>query len=68
MLAAASLIGRFSATGSYGMQSTTGADVSVGAGLVPGPARFFPGSIDDVRIYNRALSYQEIQQLWLMGK
>ena len=26
------------------------------------------GSIGDVRIYNRALSAQEIQQLYLMGK
>ena len=28
---------------------------------------FFPGSLDDVRIYNRALSAQEAQQLFLMG-
>jgi hypothetical protein len=28
----------------------------------------FKGVIDDARVYNRALSYQEIQQLWLMGK
>ena len=26
------------------------------------------GSIDDVRIYNRALSASEVQQLYLMGK
>jgi hypothetical protein len=32
------------------------------------PGRFFPGTIDDVRIYNRALSAQEIYQLSLMGK
>ena len=31
-------------------------------------AYFFPGTIDDVRIYNRALSWQELQQLYLMGK
>jgi hypothetical protein len=29
---------------------------------------FFPGTIDDVRIYNRALSAQEVQQLYLAGK
>jgi hypothetical protein len=32
------------------------------------PGRFFPGTIDDVRIYNRALSAQEIYQLWAIGK
>jgi len=29
---------------------------------------FFPGSLDDVRIYSRALSAQEIQQLYSMGR
>lgn len=28
----------------------------------------FGGSLDDVRIYNRALSAGEVQQLYLMGK
>ena len=32
----------------------------------PGPY-YFPGSIDDVRVYNRALSATEIQQLYQMG-
>jgi hypothetical protein len=30
-------------------------------------SRYFNGAIDDVRIYNRALSAQEIQQLYKMG-
>ncbi len=30
--------------------------------------RFFNGSIDDVRIYNRALSAEEVKQLYLIGK
>ncbi|MDE2173598.1 MAG: hypothetical protein KGJ31_03410, partial [Patescibacteria group bacterium] len=29
--------------------------------------RAFTGSLDDVRIYNRALSAQEIQQLYNLG-
>jgi hypothetical protein len=31
-------------------------------------SRYFSGSIDDVRIYNRALSAAEVKQLYLMGK
>ncbi|MEK7144567.1 MAG: LamG domain-containing protein, partial [Patescibacteria group bacterium] len=34
----------------------------VGAGL--SPSQYFNGLIDDVRIYNRALTYAEIQQLY----
>jgi|GEM_PF-3460930 len=30
--------------------------------------RWFDGSIDDVRIYNRALSAQEVQQLYSLGR
>ncbi|OHA29992.1 MAG: hypothetical protein A3B08_02015 [Candidatus Taylorbacteria bacterium RIFCSPLOWO2_01_FULL_43_44] len=45
----------------------TGANVvNIGASL--GPTLYFPGIIDDVRIYNRALSASEIKQLYLMGK
>ena len=29
---------------------------------------YFGGKIDDVRIYNRALTANEVQQLYLMGK
>jgi hypothetical protein len=32
------------------------------------PSSFFNGTIDDARIYNRALSTQEVQQLYLTGK
>jgi hypothetical protein len=31
-------------------------------------SQYFTGTIDEVRIYNRALSAQEVQQLYLMGK
>jgi len=31
-------------------------------------ANFFPGSIDDMRVYNRGLSVQEIAQLYALGK
>ncbi len=31
-------------------------------------SRYFGGSIDEVRMYNRALSAREVQQLYLMGK
>jgi hypothetical protein len=55
-----------SATGSFGIQSNTG-HVSIGAALVPSAARFFPGTMDDMRIYNRALSAQEIKQLYAMS-
>jgi predicted outer membrane repeat protein len=33
-------------------------------GAHPAPASYFDGSIDDVRLYNRALSTQEVQQLY----
>ena len=33
-----------------------------------GGVSYFPGSIDDVRIYNRALSASEIKQLYLLGR
>jgi hypothetical protein len=36
-----------------------GRDTTVGEGT---------GVIDDVRVYNRALSAQEVFQLWSMGK
>lgn len=45
---------------------TTGSSLLLGAqanGGVPNFANFFTGSIDDVRIYNRALSAQEVQVL-----
>ena len=39
-----------------------------GTGCSTDAATGFAGTIDDVRIYNRALSPQEVQQLYLMGK
>ena len=39
--------------------------VNIGRGCFT--SRYFPGSIDDVRIYNRALSAQEVQQLYALG-
>ncbi len=41
--------------------------MSVGVG--PGNSSgYFNGSIDDVRVYDRALSPSEIQYLYLMGQ
>ncbi len=37
-------------------------------GSYSGTSQFFPGAIDDVGIYNRALSAAEIQQLYLLGE
>ena len=37
--------------------------VSIRVGMYRGDGRFFPGPIDDIRIYNRVLSESEIQQL-----
>jgi hypothetical protein len=36
-------------------------------GSYSGMTQFFPGSIDDVRVYSRALSAAEMRQLYLMG-
>ena len=41
---------------------------SVGRGYAGGGSRYFNGKIDDVRVYNRALSASEINQLYLLGK
>jgi hypothetical protein len=49
--------------------NTTAGQIIIGAQENSGSfAGFFPGIIDDVRIYNRALTAQEVQQLYLMGK
>lgn len=49
-------------TGSMGSNTN---DLRIGARGAPGTASaFFPGEIDDVRIYNRALSATEIQDLY----
>jgi len=36
--------------------------------VTPGRAGVFKGNIDDVRIYNRALSADEIKRLYLIGR
>ncbi len=41
--------------------------VSIG-GTPSGVSTVFPGSLDDVRVYNRALSAQEVAQLYAAGK
>ena len=47
--------------------NASGYDMSVGVG--PGNSSgYFNGSIDDVRVYDRALSPSEIQYLYLMGQ
>jgi len=54
--------------------ATPGADnngsQALSIGTYPGstPTPYFPGSIDEVRIYNRALSAAEAAQLYQMGK
>ncbi|MEK7176582.1 MAG: LamG domain-containing protein, partial [Patescibacteria group bacterium] len=47
-----------------GLPSTTG----FGYIGVSNAASFFPGSLDDVRIYNRALSAAEVLQLYNLGR
>jgi hypothetical protein len=42
--------------------------ITIGSRQETGQQGYFPGSIDDVRIYNRALTASEVQQLYLMGK
>ncbi|HXK31646.1 MAG TPA: LamG-like jellyroll fold domain-containing protein [Candidatus Paceibacterota bacterium] len=42
-------------------------NVAIGASSV-GLNNFFDGSIDDVRIYNRALSPEEVKRLYNMGR
>lgn len=47
-----------------GLPSTTG----VGYIGVSNAASFFPGSLDDLRLYNRALSAAEVLQLYNLGR
>lgn len=47
----------------------TGSNPNMSIGRLPATTSYsFPGSIDDVRIYNRALSAKEVQLLYNMGK
>ena len=47
-----------------GAMQSTGANTVIGYGM----SRYFPGFIDEVRIYNRALSAEEIKNLYFAGK
>ena len=53
-------------TGSTGTPAANGADTQIGNRT--SLSRAFDGKIDDVRIYNRALSADEVNRLYLMGK
>jgi hypothetical protein len=57
-------------TVSYDGTISDGRNLIIGAYAAVGgsKARFFPGSIDEMRIYNRALSAAEVKQLYLAGK
>jgi len=49
--------------------SGTGAKTTIGANWTAGaPASYFPGKIDEVRIYNRALSTSEIQRIYKLSQ
>lgn len=47
-----------------GAINTSGASVTIGSDLAGGGRFFLKGSLDDVRVYNRALSDQEVQTLF----
>jgi hypothetical protein len=55
-----------SANQSAGSRSAGSTNVTIGA--LSGGATPFNGNIDDVRIYNRILSTQEILQIYNQGK
>ena len=53
--------------GSSIVNFTNANNFRIGSGIT-GVNRFFMGSVDDVRTYNRALSAAEVKQLYLTGK
>jgi hypothetical protein len=57
------LNGNLIASSSYTNSSSQGGNSTIGA-YQDAPAQLFPGKIDDVRIYNRALSAAEVQGLY----
>jgi hypothetical protein len=57
-----------SSTSFSGSLPTVAGNVRVGADYQSTPASFFNGKLDDVRIYNRALSAAEVRQLYLLGR
>lgn len=57
--------------GVYSGNSTITLTTGLGSGMIGGligASQLYSGSLDDVRIYNRALSASEVRQLYLMGK
>jgi len=59
--------GRLVAEGTAPLSLNTQQPLRIGAGATEGPGDFFfPGMIDEVRIYNRALSADEVA--WLAGR
>ncbi len=54
--------GVFDTSGTVGVPTDSIVDQTIGASYTP--YYFLEGSIDDVRVYNRALSYSEIQELY----
>jgi hypothetical protein len=45
-----------------------GGQIAIGSRYTAGTTEFFQGSLDEVRLYNRALTADEIKQLYRMGK
>ncbi len=62
--------GKLQIIGGSGTPNTPTLGYVTGGAYTTGPVvnGFFPGKIDDVRVYNRALSSAEVQQLYNMGK
>ncbi len=54
--------GGFDTLGTVGVPTASSVDQTIGASYTP--YYFLNGSIDDVRVYNRALTYYEIQELY----
>jgi hypothetical protein len=54
--------GVFDSSGTVGVPTSSGVDATIGASYTP--YYFFTGLIDDIRIYNRALSDNEVAQLY----
>ena len=56
--------GTLHATASLSVTPTGTTDLGIGACIFCGPGQYTTGSIDDVRIYNRALNSAEVQALY----
>ena len=62
------LDGREEVTGTSDVTPTASDDTNIGRFGDSSPSHYNSGLIDEVRIYNRALSENEIRQLYLQGK